>query len=770
MSNLTIGVIGNPNSGKSTLFNALTGARQRVGNWPGVTVDRKEGQFTLHQQAVKLVDLPGIYSLSLIPELDNIDEAIARQYVQSGEADLIINVLDAANLERNLYLTAQLLETGVPMVIVLNMMDMADKAGIHFDLLELERLLGCPVVPVVASQKQGIEQLKQRLITKGQQNARQPVYEPQLEQAIDDLSLHLNQDQPKLARWQAITLLESDPSALTAAPENLQKQVQSWLEKFSDAEFDTDMMLADGRYQMANQIAKSATQQNQLQRVSLSDHIDQIIVNRWLGLPIFLAVMYTMFLFTINLGGAFIDFFDQTAGAIFVTGVSQLLGSIGTPEWLTVLLANGVGGGIQVVATFIPIVGFLFIFLTLLEDSGYMARAAFIVDRFIRAIGLPGKAFMPLIVGFGCNVPAIMASRTLENQKDRILTVAMAPFMSCGARLAVYALFAAAFFPQGGQNMVFALYLIGIAGAIFTGYLLRKTLLQGEVQPFVIELPAYHLPTISTLLINTWQRLRSFMLGAGKIIVIVVTILAFLNSLGKDGSFGNEGSRDSVLSSIGQSIVPIFTPMGIEQNNWPATVGIFTGIFAKEAVVGTLDSLYTELANPSSIADDATASVITELELALATIPENLGGISQWFTDPLGMTASGLQSQDLASEAQDVNNATFGAMQARFHGQLGAFVYLLFILLYFPCVAAMGAIHREVGAQWTIFIAAWTTGLAYIVAVVVYQLGTFTAHPSSSLMWLAICILLFSSAIALMRYYGQQGQAQGLTPQGQKPV
>ena len=760
MSSFTIGVIGNPNSGKSTLFNALTGAKQRVGNWSGVTVDRKEGLFKLADQQVTLVDLPGIYSLSLIPELDNIDEAIARHYMQSDEPDLIINVLDASNLERNLYLTAQLLETGVPMLVVLNMMDMAEKAGIHIDILELERALGCPVVAIVASQKNGIAELKQRLsscLTNPPHSSHLPTYDSHIEEAIEDLSLYLNAGQPQLARWQAIALLETDPNALAKAPEHLLTQVNNWQEKYASQDFEADMMLADGRYQMAHQIAKQATQDNNLLHNSLSDRIDRVLVNRWFGLPFFLLVMYLLFLFTINLGGAFIDFFDQAAGAIFVTGVGQLLASINTPEWLTVIIADGVGGGIQVVATFIPIVGFLFVFLTLLEDSGYMARAAFIVDRFIRAIGLPGKAFMPLIVGFGCNVPAIMASRTLENQKDRILTVAMAPFMSCGARLAVYALFAAAFFPQGGQNMVFALYLIGIGGAIITGFLLRKTLLQGEVQPFIMELPAYHLPSLSTLFINTWQRLRSFMLGAGKIIVIVVTILSFFNSLGKDGSFGNEGTQDSVLSAIGQTIVPVFTPMGIDEDNWPATVGIFTGIFAKEAVVGTLDALYTELAAPEDTSTNTeVASVSEELAGAFASIPENLSDMTSWLTDPLGITASGFQNQDSAMDAQGVNNATFGAMQERFHGQLGAFAYLLFILLYFPCVAAMGAINREVGPQWAIFIAAWTTGLAYIVAVSVYQLGTFAAHPASSIMWLVICSAVFIAAIATMRFYGRQ--------------
>lgn len=762
MKQITIGVIGNPNSGKSTLFNALTGAKQKVGNWSGVTVDRKEGRFKLANYDVTLVDLPGIYSLSLIPDLDNIDEAIARQYVQSGQPDLLINIVDASNLERNLYLTSQLLETGVPVLVGLNMMDMADKLGLHIDLAELEQRLDCPVVSLVASQKNGLKELLDKLqqfIPQRQASRKIPAYDSQLEQAIDKLSLHINQEQPLTTRWQALALLEADPMALEAASESLQQYAKGQLAQLSAESVDIDLALADGRYQFAHSINKQAAQQSHPDSNTLSDRIDQILVNRWLGLPVFFAVMYALFMFTINLGGAFIDFFDIAAGAIFVTGVGQLLASIGAPEWLTVLLANGVGGGIQVVATFIPIVGFLFIFLTFIEDSGYMARAAFIVDRFIRGIGLPGKAFMPLIVGFGCNVPSITASRTLENQRDRILTVAMAPFMSCGARLAVYALFAAAFFPSGGQNMVFALYIIGIAGAILTGFLLRKTLLQGDVQPFVMELPAYHLPRLKGLLINTWQRLRSFMLGAGKIIVIVVTILSFLNSIGKDGSFGNEDSQNSVLSAIGQTIVPVFTPMGIEQDNWPATVGIFTGIFAKEAVVGTLDTLYSELANPNASAEEENTSVGEQLAEAWQTIPDNMTGISDWFSDPLGINASGFQGQTAAIEAQGVANATFGAMQERFHGQLGAFAYLLFILLYFPCVAAMGAIHREIGRRWAMFIGAWTTGLAYIASVSVYQLGTYSLHPFSSSLWLGLCLLIFMAAMSILGHYGRQQAA-----------
>jgi ferrous iron transport protein B len=311
-----------------------------------------------------------------------------------------------------------------------------------------------------------------------------------------------------------------------------------------------------------------------------------------------------MFMFTINIGSAFVDFFDQSIGALFVDGLSKVLLQLDLPQWFIVLVTQGVGGGIQVIATFIPIIGFLFMFLSALEDSGYMARAAFVMDRFMRMIGLPGKSFVPMIVGFGCNVPAIMATRTLENQRDRILTNLMNPFMSCGARLPVYALFAAAFFPVGGQNLVFGLYLLGIAIAVLTGLIMRHTLFKGESAPFIMELPAYHLPTARGVFIRTWDRLKSFLFNAGKVIIPMVLVLNFLNAMGTDGSFGQENSNKSVLSEIGRGLTPAFKPMGIEKDNWPATVGIFTGILAKEAVVGTLDALYSQLSTTTENATE----------------------------------------------------------------------------------------------------------------------------------------------------------------------
>ncbi len=482
------------------------------------------------------------------------------------------------------------------------------------------------------------------------------------------------------------------------------------------------------------------------------------MLNRALGIPIFLVVMYLMFMFTINIGGAFIDVFDQAAGTIFVDGTAFALASVGTPDWLIVGLANGIGGGIQVVATFIPIIAFLYLFMSVLEDSGYMARAAFVMDRFMRTVGLPGKSFVPLLVGFGCNVPAIMAARTLENQRDRILTVLMAPFMSCGARLPVYALFAAAFFTTGGQNIVFALYLIGIAAAMLTGFILKRTLLEGQATPFVMELPPYHLPTLKGVLLRAWDRTSGFVVRAGSVIVPMVLVINVLNSTGTDGSFGNEDTDRSVLAAIGRTMAPAFAPMGLDEENWPATVGIFTGILAKEAVVGTLDATYSALGAPPADRDAGAEpySLVGGLSAALATVPVNLVDALGGWADPLGLDIGDLSDSEAAAEQQAVTTGTFGAMAARFDGAAGAFAYLLFILLYSPCVAAIAAISRETSAGWAAFAALWTTGLGYLSATLFYQTAIFARDPATSAAWIGGMLSILIATVIGMRWWARR--------------
>lgn len=673
-ASISIGIAGNPNCGKTTLFNALTGARQRVGNWPGVTVERKTGQYR-DGEMINVIDLPGVYTLGSLPGMESLDEQIAQDAIVQGEAQVIVNVVDATNLERNLYLTAQLLEMRVPMIIAVNMMDLSRKAGLMIDPPRLAQQLGCPVVPISASRGEGIDALKaaiRKAAAEGQPPLANISHGPLLENAIDRIipvvaAAATNQGVD--ARWLAIKLLEGDKMAggiAGPAADALLGELLPALE--ADQGEDADILIADARYSFANNLAHQVVGKKGVVRRAGSDLLDKLVLNRWLGLPIFLGLMYLMFMFTVNLGGVFIDFFDLAAQALFVDGLGAVLSSLGSPDWLRVLLADGVGGGVQVVATFIPIIGFLYLFLSVLEDTGYMARAAFLMDRYMRVIGLPGKAFVPLIVGFGCNVPAVMASRTLEQQRDRTMSVLMTPFMSCGARLAVYALFTAAFFPVGGQNVVFGLYLIGVAVAIVTGFILKTTLLKGETTAFVMELPPYHIPNIKGIVLNAWGRLKSFIFGAGKIIVMVVVVLSFLNSAGSDGSFGNEDSDRSVLSAIGRAMVPVFRPLGIEADNWPATVGIFTGIFAKEAVVGTLNALYSSLDKEAEAATgkaDAPFDLAGRLRDAAVTIPENFSGLADLITDPLGIDAAGVGGREAAAEANDISMDTFGAMISR---------------------------------------------------------------------------------------------------------
>jgi len=750
-TDFTVGVVGNPNCGKTTLFNVLTGSRQHVGNWPGVTVEKKTGEYSFAGKLIELVDLPGTYSLEAADDQVSLDEKVARDYVASKDADLIINIIDASNIERNLYLTSQLIEMRVPMILVLNMMDAVKQRGVKIDYDFLADQLGCPVVPITASTKEGIHLLKMQINSAAISKPIPSVsinYTNALEQAINDISTKLinvaSQHQCNL-RWLAVRLLEDDTlakqfagNALMPLVAKLQRQVEL------ETDDEIDILAADARYGFVNTLIQGTVcRLNEVSRHT-TEKIDRIVLNRFLGIPVFLLVMYAMFMFTINIGSAFVDFFDQSVGALLVDGLSEILLQLDLPQWFIVLVTQGIGGGIQVIATFIPIIGFLFMFLSALEDSGYMARAAFVMDRFMRMIGLPGKSFVPMIVGFGCNVPAIMATRTLENQRDRILTNLMNPFMSCGARLPVYALFAAAFFPVGGQNLVFGLYLLGIAIAVLTGLIMRHTLFKGESAPFIMELPAYHLPTLRGVFIRTWDRLKSFLFNAGKVIIPMVLVLNFLNALGTDGSFRQENSNKSVLSEIGRALTPAFKPMGIEKDNWPATVGIFTGVLAKEAVVGTLDALYSQLSTSTQDTIEKAPFNLQEALLnACATVPKNLSVIADNLLDPLGLNIGTVNNISLAASEQEVKTDTFTAMQHSFDGKSGAFAYLLFILLYAPCVAATAAIYRETNVGWTIFVVFWTTGIAYMAATVFYQMMTYSQHPDYSIAWIAGLISLF---------------------------
>lgn len=742
--------VGNPNSGKTTLFNGLTGAKQQVGNWAGVTVEKKTGRYAHSGDQFKLTDLPGIYALDSGNDSNSIDESIASRAVISHPADLIINVVDATCLERSLYMTLQLRELGRPMVVVLNKMDALKRERQTLDIKALEKMLGCPVFTLSANNKQQVNRFKDKLhkaLVQGVALKELVLdYGQEFESAIATIA-PVFAGQEVSSRALAIRALENDllvNNPLSQSDRELINQQQE------ACNLDIDLQVADVKYTFLHEQCKKARRTEGKLSHSFTEKADNLILNKWVGVPFFFVVMYLMFMFSINIGGAFIDFFDIGVGALLVDGGHYLLDDH-LPVWLVTLIADGVGGGIQTVATFIPVIGCLYLFLAVLESSGYMSRAAFVLDKVMQKIGLPGKAFVPLVLGFGCNVPSIMATRTLDQERERKLAASMAPFMSCGARLPVYALFAAAFFPDSGQNIVFALYVLGIVAAVLTGVVLKHTLYPGSSDSLVMEMPDYELPTIQNVLIKTWQKLNRFVLGAGKTIVVVVTILSFLNSIGTDGSFGNEDSEKSVLSKAAQVVTPIFAPIGINEDNWPATVGIITGIFAKEAVVGTLNSLYT-----SAESEESEFDLMGSLEEAVMSIPENLTGLS--YSDPLGIEVGDLSDSSAVAEDQEVDTSIFGNLKSHFVSGHAAFAYLILILLYTPCVAAMGAYVREFGQHFARFIAVWTMALGYGGAALYYQVSHFADHPMTSSIWIVSLIAISVIVYQLMKRKGRKDQ------------
>ena len=704
----TIAIAGNPNCGKTALFNALTGSRQHVGNWPGVTVEKKEGYFELGGRHIRVVDLPGTYAIFANAE----DERAAVDYLLSREADLIINIVDATNIERNLFLTSQLADMHLPMVIAVNMMDIAEHRGIVLDLQALSETYGIPCIPLSAVSDKSVMNFvgeMAHVLAAPMPLPKPMVYADKVEEAVKLL-------EPKVApvakllnaddRWVALMYLGNE---------------KSYADKFAEAGVTIDkaevtrllgeepeFAMAESRYSKSHEVAKAVIESSRTKK-TFSDKIDAVLLNRWAALPIFLVIMYLVFWIAVTIGSAFIDFFDVLFGAIFVDGLGYLLGDVlGCPSFVTAILADGVGAGIQTVSTFIPVIFFMFLCLSFLEDSGYMARAAFVADRFMRFLGLPGRAFVPMMVGFGCGVPGIMGSRVLESKRERFLTIFLVPFMSCGARLPVYALFAAAFFGKMAGTVVFLLYLAGVLFAIAYGLFLKKSLFQGQASNFVMELPPYHLPKFKSLMIHCWQRLRDYIWRAGKVITIAVAVLGFLNSFGivekmyvdvdgktteivqadegyqmvqeneageaenvalpegfvvdeskvvKSNEFtaGNGDSENSLLSVIGKAITPVFEPFGVEKENWPASVSLFTGLLAKEAVIGTMNSLYSMVGeNAEAPAEENKAAEPVEEPKAEEPAPEQVAAVDSAATDSAVVAdsaAAPAESAEVVAEA-----------------------------------------------------------------------------------------------------------------------
>lgn len=722
---LKIALIGNPNCGKTTIFNRLTGAHQRVGNWSGVTVSKKIGHILVPEGKLELIDLPGIYAIISDTSESGIDEKLTCDYLSSQAPDCILNIVDAAHLERNLYLSLQLLEKNIPMMIIINRVDLLAKKGHCIDYKALSVQLGCPVFAMSSeledlSHSKYINYLKQELFKNaylGRIAYFKVTYPASIEQGIEVIQHHTNK-----SRSQA--LIELENTALQ----------------------DADILIAQTRYAYIEaillKVLRFDPKVNKLKKWALwnrwYDQIDRLLLHRLFGLPIFLGVMYALFVFAINIGGAFQDFFDISSNALFVEGMAHFLLNLQAPTWLVALLASGCGKGINTLLTFIPVMGAMFLALTFLEESGYMARATFVIDRVMQAIGLPGKSFVPLIVGFGCNVPAVMGARTLEKKRDRILTVLMSPFMSCGARLAIFTLFVSAFFPKGGQNIVFLLYLIGIIMAILTGLLLKKTLLKGAASKMVLELPPFRIPSLKNIMPQAARRLMRFIKNAGMIIIPLCLLMGTLNSVSLKAELllDARAHQESILATIGKTMTPLLRPMGIQSDNWPATVGLFSGLLAKELVVGTLNALYAQ--NKVPLEAQTTFDLKSELKRAVYSIPNNLLDLGTVLKSPM------TSSIDPSSER------IYGAMLVHFDGKIGAFAYLLFVLLYFPCVSVTAAMLKEVDKKWTLFSVLWTTGIAYAAAVLFYQGATFSQHPQYSLFWITLMIGIILLVIGVM--------------------
>ncbi len=688
---ITIALAGNPNVGKTTLFNALTGSRQVVGNWPGVTVEQKKGYYQYQGQRYDVVDLPGIYSfLGGSP-----DEQVARDYIFNEKPDLVVNIVDSSNLERNLYLSLQLMEYGIPMLMLLSMCDITERNGIAIDIEHLQSHLGVKVISATLTKGLEVDAVMQE-IAQAVQNPSAPIsphYDEVVENALTKIQASLQTEDTSLARKQALNYLEQklSPDVAPELKELITKEIDG-IEKHRRQKIAN--VIADDRFAYIRGLARDVINRSKAKKLTYSDRIDKVALSGIFGLPMFFVVMYLVFLVAVKLSDPIIGLIETGFEWLFIEQWGALLSYWNLPDWLIYILSDALGGGLTTIASFIPPIFFIFLSLALLEDSGYMARAAFVADKFLTRIGLPGRAFIPLLVGFGCTVPAIMATRTLESKRDRIFASLLTPFMSCGAKLPVYTFLAMIFFPKKADLVIFGLYMFGVVMAMLFGLMLKKTIFKSPPGSFVMELPAYHLPTFRGIMGHTWFRLKDFILRAGKTILIAIILMNLLQLITVPFA-GNEEGKASLLELAGRAMAPTLAPMGIATHNWEAGVSLVSGLFAKEAIVGTLQSLYQR------------------------------GG---------------------SLEAASVN-----IMQG-FGSSAAALAYMVFVLLYAPCAAALAVLFKEHGFKWMAFSFVYLTILAWIMAVLVYQIICFTA---TSMIWIGIVILLVAAFYYSMKLMGR---------------
>jgi len=716
---ITVAVAGNPNAGKSTLINAIAGSRLHVGNWPGVTVEKKEAQFEFGGRTIRLVDLPGTYSLSPYTQ----EEIIARDYLLHARPDLVVNVVDATNLERNLYLTVQILELGIPTVMALNIFDEAEAKGYRIDVAGIAQMLGITVIPTAATEKRGLQDLLAAVLAVADDldshRPRQLSYGEDIDNAVNWIGQTLEQKHPQLAkryplRWLAGKLMEGDAEVSREINVNTDEVIGDTLHHLRRAHGeDIEALLADTRYGLANGLTREVLQRPEIRKTELTEKIDRIVLNRFLGIPIFLAAMWLMFKLTFDLSSPFGDWLDGMIAGPFRRWTEAGLGLVGAPDWTVSLALDGVIAGVGFVLVFVPVIFAMMFFITFLEGSGYMARAAFVMDRAMHAIGLHGKSFIPMLLGFGCNVPGIYATRTLENPRDKALTALLVPLMSCGARLPVYVLFAGVFFGTAAGTVIWSLYVLGIALAIAMGMLFKRTLFRGETPMFIMELPPYRMPSLLSLCLHTWEKGKHFLIKAGTYILAVSVFVWFLLNL----PWGVESKRDSYLGQAGAAVAPIFKPLGF--GTWEAASSLITGIIAKEIVVGTMGEIYA----PEALTE-ADAAAAAE---AVPTLGEDLKEIVVSFGGALkdaGVNVIGTFGvSSLAAEDEAGESPLKGAVRGAFT-PLSAYAMMAFVLLYMPCVVVAIAMRQEFASwKWFGVAFAYQSVLAWSVALIIYQGG-----------------------------------------------
>ena len=700
---IKIALAGNPNCGKTTLFNALTGSNQFVGNWPGVTVEKKEGKLKGHKD-VTIMDLPGIYSLSPY----TLEEVVARNYLINERPDAILNIVDGTNIERNLYLSTQIMELGIPVIMAVNMMDIVEKNGDKIHIDKLAKKLGCEVVTISALKGTGIKEAADKAVQIAQKKgAAVPVHEfdKDVEAVIRTVESKLGSDiVNEQKRFFAIKLLEKDDKIteqMKSVPD-VSAEIKQLEDKFDD---DTESIITNDRYVYISSIIGDCVTKNKKNAMTTSDKIDRIVTNRWLALPIFAVVMWVVYYVSVTTVGTFVTDWtnDVLFGEIIPPAIENLLNAIHCADWLQGLILDGIVAGVGAVLGFVPQMLVLFLFLAFLESCGYMARVAFIMDRIFRKFGLSGKSFIPMLIGSGCGVPGIMASRTIENDRDRKMTIMTTTFVPCGAKLPIIALIAGALF-NGASWVAPSAYFVGIAAIICSGIILKKTkLFAGDPAPFVMELPAYHWPTISNVLRSMWERGWSFIKKAGTIILMSTIVLWFLMNFGwVDGSFGMleaEQLNDSILASIGSVIAPLFAPLG--WGDWKMAVAAVTGLIAKENVVGTFGVLF---------------------------------GFGE-----------------VAEDGQEIWGQLAGSLST-----VAAYSFLVFNLLCAPCFAAMGAIKREMNnAKWFWTAIGYQTLLAYVVSLCIYQIGNLFLGGSFGIGTVVAVLLVIGFVYLLVRPYKQ---------------